>query len=907
MMSGSGYSGTGYLTRFEDYYKSSDESGDESDDGEKKEFGTVKYGTVNQTFPEEQDEYYESDDDGRVDDGMLEDKGDSDWTPEERDWVPQSLVDLKLKIKPPKNFKGYDEDAFNEDYEDEEDEDGNARVFSSDYAEVCKYKCNICGLDIDTEKLKSHMTSNHDSEVEDTKRPYDVKTWHRCGICGKAVVFTRVRLRYHVITEHSMTIQDYNEGYMNTARKGGMKAGRPFGGGRGRSRRPSGVSDDGETNVDPRTVRPEDISDDYADIVKIECRICGKKVEKDNFRFMHLKQHGMDLSDYKVSYGEPVLVKNRYHRCHLCSQIFLFTRSRLAGHLSRHKVSVKEYGKKFLTKVKSNYSYTSNMQVGEIDRDCMFSNDYEDECATFCKICERNLNFGNLGSHLYQSHAMRMKDYVEQWGEPQITKKTYHECAICHETLLFIRFHLVTHVKTKHNMSIATYNKSHMQLHNVEYCDSNILDKGRKIGTQKAPQWCDGTMYKCPYCFNIYYRYFTFRIHLINSHKMTDTEERSTCVRENEILTDIYKCRICSTQVKRDRMDIEAHLKQAHKTTLKIYSANFENPDCTDDPKEIVAKLVRMGVLEEPSDKCRTPKKLKMRVSEMKYKSTSKKDFPVKLPVIETSKSKDSGISKVSEPNPVPAVKKNNVPLINGNNVAISSPIKRIKIPKIKSEVTEVKTEHEFNGAFGSLRTELEREVLNESTDTENELNFGSKRKRKLPSKFTNDFEVTLNKSNTPQRPINANQPFSPKKQKLNSTPTASPLSQRTPSNTPKSESRIQNSSFQPPKLGSSLGGVTQIQRLGSAEKGEGLMGPKPVGGMSSPGRFDHIKTEKSSPSSQSGDNVVYKCPLNDCTWTCGKEGMRQGPAVLHLLRVHKIQPLEMRERGIKFDKIYTS
>ena len=43
---------------------------------------------------------------------------------------------------------------------------------------------------------------------------------------------------------------------------------------------------------------------------------------------MHLKQHGMDLSDYKVSYGEPVLVKNRYHRCHLCSQIFLFTRSR---------------------------------------------------------------------------------------------------------------------------------------------------------------------------------------------------------------------------------------------------------------------------------------------------------------------------------------------------------------------------------------------------------------------------------------------------------------------------------------------------------------------------------------------------------------------------------------------------
>ena len=103
------------------------------------------------------------------------------------------------------------------------------------------------------------------------------------------------------------------------------------------------------------------------------------------------------------------------------------------------------------------------------------------------------------------------------------------------------------------------------------------------------------------------------------SHKMTDTEERSQCVKENEILTDIYRCKICSTQVKRDRMDIEAHLKQAHKTTLKIYSANFENPNLLESPEAVISKLVRMGVLEEPSKSiCRTPKKLKPRISELK-------------------------------------------------------------------------------------------------------------------------------------------------------------------------------------------------------------------------------------------------------------------------------------------------
>ena len=48
----------------------------------------------------------------------------------------------------------------------------------------------------------------------------------------------------------------------------------------------------------------------------------------------------------------------------------------------------------------------------------------------------------------------------------------------------------------------------------------------------------------------------------------------------------------------------------------------------------------------------------------------------------------------------------------------------------------------------------------------------------------------------------------------------------------------------------------------------------------------------------------MFKCPLYPCEWTCGKEGMRKGPAVLHLLKIHKIQPLEMRDRGIKFEKI---
>ena len=125
-------------------------------------------------------------------------------------------------------------------------------------------------------------------------------------------------------------------------------------------------------------------------------------------------------------------------------------------------------------------------------------------------IITRHLNFGNLGAHLHQSHGIKMRDYQvwiffvtslflfghqEKFGEPEITRKSYHECGICHETLLFIRwqllawnlnpsayhvftsrYHLTMHVKNKHGLTIGEYNKKHMQvcIHNIRsFCNAH--------------------------------------------------------------------------------------------------------------------------------------------------------------------------------------------------------------------------------------------------------------------------------------------------------------------------------------------------------------------------------------------------------------------------------------------------
>ena len=279
-----------------------------------------------------------------------------------------------------------------------------------------------------------------------------------------------------------------------------------------------------------------------------------------------MKKHGITIADYTAVHGRPTPTKMSYHQCHLCQTVILFTRVGLANHLTRHKVSVRDYGNNYLKKIRS--ENVKNVKIEDI---------------------------GDV-------------------GEPGLVKKTYHES----------------------DMTSSAYKKSNMQLDKVDWSvntntNTMSVEKGRKVGTQKIPQWCDGTMYKCPFCFTIYYRYFTFRIHLINSHKMKDSEERIICVRENEILTDIYRCKICSAQMKRDRMDIEAHMKQTHRITLRIYSGNFENPSVADTPDESLEKLVREEVLTDFNINKRS-KRMKRKFAEPRKSHSQKKKTPPAVP-----------------------------------------------------------------------------------------------------------------------------------------------------------------------------------------------------------------------------------------------------------------------------------
>ena len=154
----------------------------------------------------------------------------------------------------------------------EKSDQDQERVFSTDYDDVCQYKCPLCSRDIDADKLSSHLSSSHPGGKGWLSGVYSRETWHRCGLCQKALLFTRLKLRYHVITEHGVAIQDYEEQFI---KRSGRRSSC------GASSKTEAVL---ESDLHPSSASKKELSDDYTDLLKTVCKICSETIEMDRFR-----------------------------------------------------------------------------------------------------------------------------------------------------------------------------------------------------------------------------------------------------------------------------------------------------------------------------------------------------------------------------------------------------------------------------------------------------------------------------------------------------------------------------------------------------------------------------------------------------------------------------------------------
>ena len=91
-------------------------------------------------------------------------------------------------------------------------------------------------------------------------------------------------------------------------------------------------------------------SNNMKDAVKTVCQICKLEVEFNHMRIHTRKAHKQGISEYKQTYGnlEENLVEAVYHQCALCSQVFLLNGDAIATHAKKHKITHKEFNRRFI-------------------------------------------------------------------------------------------------------------------------------------------------------------------------------------------------------------------------------------------------------------------------------------------------------------------------------------------------------------------------------------------------------------------------------------------------------------------------------------------------------------------------------------------------------------------------------
>ena len=93
-------------------------------------------------------------------------------------------------------------------------------------------------------------------------------------------------------------------------------------------------------------------SNEMSDCCTHMCRVCEKLVSLTGMRSHTKNSHLMPIGEYIETYGNyrTQLAREVYHKCGLCQEELLLDGDEIHTHSKRHKIMMKDYTAKFITK-----------------------------------------------------------------------------------------------------------------------------------------------------------------------------------------------------------------------------------------------------------------------------------------------------------------------------------------------------------------------------------------------------------------------------------------------------------------------------------------------------------------------------------------------------------------------------
>ena len=105
-----------------------------------------------------------------------------------------------------------------------------------------------------------------------------------------------------------------------------------------------------DNNNDPKCLL---VSNDRANLVSVQCRICMKITRLNDLRMHTQKKHSIAITDYrKMFLGEPQLLERILHRCAICGNLLLLDTDSIKSHLRCHNMKLKQYSQNYMVNTK---------------------------------------------------------------------------------------------------------------------------------------------------------------------------------------------------------------------------------------------------------------------------------------------------------------------------------------------------------------------------------------------------------------------------------------------------------------------------------------------------------------------------------------------------------------------------
>ena len=155
------------------------------------------------------------------------------------------------------------------------------------------------------------------------------------------------------------------------------------------------------------------ISNDLADRVQVQCKLCSITMTRSRLRSHTRAAHDMTIKDYSELTGPIILIEEVFHRCQLCGDLVLLDRDSMASHLravGHRRISHSEYNRVFmvdsmlqkrLVKTEKEDSYTRKYinvieseesdDVGKIENDDSTCSDESATCSNSSNKRQREM------------------------------------------------------------------------------------------------------------------------------------------------------------------------------------------------------------------------------------------------------------------------------------------------------------------------------------------------------------------------------------------------------------------------------------------------------------------------------------------------------------------------------------